>query len=218
MDALVGVVAEVDRDLAEADGPRAERPLAQAVVYVVHVRATKWLGVVVHIHRPHPGDGALEVQLLDVVGLALVQVDGLGVDDGRGVELVELADDLLALGDVDDGDRAVGVVAQRDLVLGDLGRRVEPQPPLGVPIDLSLALEDRALSEDTRLRLSELAGELPKALSGEFDFPVVWNDRVKEKIVFLQTDAREPFSEWLRRSGRYLPMIKNHHLITYHLS
>ncbi|RKZ30699.1 hypothetical protein DRQ36_04610 [bacterium] len=76
------------------------------------------------------------------------------------------------------------------------------------PIVLSVALEDRALSEDTRLRLSELAGELPKALSGEFDFPVVWNDRVKEKIVFLQTDAREPFSEWLRRSGRYLPMIK----------
>lgn len=75
------------------------------------------------------------------------------------------------------------------------------------PIVLSVALEDRALSEDTRRRLSELAGELPRALSGEFDFPVVWNDRVKEKIIYLQTDLREPFTLWLERSGRYLPMI-----------
>jgi len=75
------------------------------------------------------------------------------------------------------------------------------------PIVLSVALEDRALSEDTKQRLSELAGELPKALSGEFDFPVVWNDRVKEKIVYLQTNLRDPFTIWLTRSGRYLPMI-----------
>jgi len=75
------------------------------------------------------------------------------------------------------------------------------------PIVLSVALEDRAMSEDTRRRLSELTGDLPKALSGEFDFPVVWNDRVKEKIIYFQTSAREPFSIWLARSGRYLPMI-----------
>ncbi|MGC9315421.1 MAG: hypothetical protein ACP5G4_07310, partial [bacterium] len=75
------------------------------------------------------------------------------------------------------------------------------------PIVLSVALEDRAMSEDTRRRLSELTGELPKALAGEFDFPVVWNDRVKEKIIYFQTNAREPFSIWLSRSGRYLPMI-----------
>ncbi len=75
------------------------------------------------------------------------------------------------------------------------------------PIVLSVALEDRAMSEDTRRRLSELTGELPKALAGEFDFPVVWNDRVKEKIIYFQTSAREPFSIWLSRSGRYLPMI-----------
>ncbi len=76
------------------------------------------------------------------------------------------------------------------------------------PIVLSVALEDRALSEDTRRRLSELAGKLPKALSGEFDFPVIWNDRVKEKIIYLQTDLREPYTLWLQRSGRYLPMIQ----------
>ncbi len=76
------------------------------------------------------------------------------------------------------------------------------------PIVLSVALEDRALSEDTKRRLSELAGDLPMALAGEFDFPVVWNDRVKEKIVFLQTRAREPFTVWMTRSGRYLPMIE----------
>ncbi len=76
------------------------------------------------------------------------------------------------------------------------------------PIVLSMALEDLALSDDTKQRLSELAGDLPKALSGEFDFPVVWNDRVKEKIVFLQTDAREPFTKWLCRSGRYVDDFK----------
>ena len=75
------------------------------------------------------------------------------------------------------------------------------------PIVLSAALEGLASTEYTKQRLAELAGELPKALSGEFDFPVVWNDRVKEKIVYFQTDAREPFSEWLNRSGRWVPMI-----------
>ena len=76
------------------------------------------------------------------------------------------------------------------------------------PVVLSAALEGLASTEYTKQRLSELAGELPKALSGEFDFPVVWNERVKEKIVYFQTDAREPFSEWLRRSGRWVPKIK----------
>ncbi|HHS50479.1 MAG TPA: LysM peptidoglycan-binding domain-containing protein [candidate division Zixibacteria bacterium] len=76
------------------------------------------------------------------------------------------------------------------------------------PIVLSAALEGLASSEYTKQRLSELAGDLPKVLRGEFDIPVVWNDRVKEKIIYFQTRAREPFSEWLRRSGRYTPMMK----------
>ncbi|MCK5833605.1 LysM peptidoglycan-binding domain-containing protein [bacterium] len=76
------------------------------------------------------------------------------------------------------------------------------------PVVLSAALEGLALTDFTKQRLAELAGDLPKALMGEFDIPVVWNDKVKEKIIYFQTDAREPFGEWLKRSGRYIPMIK----------
>ncbi|GEM_PF-262798 len=76
------------------------------------------------------------------------------------------------------------------------------------PIVLSAILEGLATTESTKQRLTELAGNLPMALRGEFDIPVVWNDRVKEKIVYFQTDLREPFSEWLKRSGRYIPMIQ----------
>ncbi len=42
----------------------------------------------------------------------------------------------------------------------------------------------------------------------QYDFPVENNDEVINCIVYFQTLAREPFETFLRRSGRYLPMMK----------
>lgn len=66
------------------------------------------------------------------------------------------------------------------------------------------------------------SGEVPKADSAatiatepeessgevEYDFPVELNDQVTNCIVYFQTVAREPFESYLRRAGRYLPMMK----------
>lgn len=52
--------------------------------------------------------------------------------------------------------------------------------------------------------------EEPDEPSGqvEYDFPVELNDQVTNCIVYFQTVAREPFENYLRRAGRYLPMMK----------
>lgn len=42
----------------------------------------------------------------------------------------------------------------------------------------------------------------------EYNFPVELNDQVTNCIVYFQTVGREPFETYLRRSGRYLPMMK----------
>jgi membrane-bound lytic murein transglycosylase D len=127
---------------------------------------------------------------------------------------------------VEDFDEALRIIAQvdvsdepdistrTDLLLREIAydyrfalAHSESLSVTAAPIVLSVALEDRAMSEDTRRRLAELAGQLPKAISGEFDFPVVWNDRGKEKIIYFQTNLRDPFTLWLSRSSRYKPMI-----------
>ena len=40
-----------------------------------------------------------------------------------------------------------------------------------------------------------------------FDIPIVFNDAVKYYITFFTTEKRKVFSNWLRRSKRYVPMI-----------
>ncbi len=77
------------------------------------------------------------------------------------------------------------------------------------PVVLSLALSDKPFSDLTQQRLKQLMQELPQtAAEVPHDFPIVWNDRVKEKIVFFQTEAKKPLTRWLARSHRYLPMIR----------
>lgn len=41
-----------------------------------------------------------------------------------------------------------------------------------------------------------------------FDIPIVVNDRVEYFIRFFQTVARERFINWLKRSGRYVPIMR----------
>ncbi len=39
------------------------------------------------------------------------------------------------------------------------------------------------------------------------DFPIEYNDQVKKSIYFFQTVKKKEMAKWIRRSGRYLPMI-----------
>ena len=77
------------------------------------------------------------------------------------------------------------------------------------PVILSIALSEAPLSDLTQKRLKQLMEKIPSDTTGiKHDFPIVINDRVKEKIVFFQTEAKKPLTRWLARSHRYLPMIK----------
>ncbi|MCD6595741.1 LysM peptidoglycan-binding domain-containing protein [bacterium] len=77
------------------------------------------------------------------------------------------------------------------------------------PVVLSLALSEAPFSELTKKRLHQLMDELPTdTISISHDYPIVINDRVKEKIIFFQNEAKKPMTKWLARSHKYLPMIK----------
>jgi len=41
-----------------------------------------------------------------------------------------------------------------------------------------------------------------------YDVPIHWNTQVKQSIHFFQTQSRHVFSQWLSRSGRYVPMMR----------
>ena len=43
----------------------------------------------------------------------------------------------------------------------------------------------------------------------EFDIPIVINAKVEQFIQYFQTTARKPFSNWLARSERYVPFMRN---------
>jgi membrane-bound lytic murein transglycosylase D len=53
-----------------------------------------------------------------------------------------------------------------------------------------------------------IADEEEESAQVEYDFPIELNDQVTNCIVYFQTVAREPFETYLRRAGRYLPMMK----------
>ncbi len=75
------------------------------------------------------------------------------------------------------------------------------------PAIMQVALSKEPLSEPSIVDLKRILQEIPTDDSRiSYDFPILFNDRVLEKIVFFQTDAREPFSLWLSRSKKYLPM------------
>jgi len=73
------------------------------------------------------------------------------------------------------------------------------------PAILAWALEESLESKELK-ELAKKLSEMPVEI--KYDFPIVWNDEVKEKIIYFQTEIRKPFQKWLSNSGRYLPMIK----------
>ncbi len=54
---------------------------------------------------------------------------------------------------------------------------------------------------------------LPQALTKpdptiKFDVPIQFNDRVADALAYLQTVARKPFGQYLSRSSRYIPLMR----------
>ena len=73
------------------------------------------------------------------------------------------------------------------------------------PAVISFALEESLADGE----LSKLVDALPKIEKPvEYDFPVEWNNRVKEKLVYIVTDLKKPFQLWLNSSGKYMDMIR----------
>ena len=120
-------------------------------------------------------------------------------------------------------EKAIDILADLDLD--------EEHPQLVRQFDLLL----NQISSDYRRALASI-GELPQGVSvsavmerlqemkishkeieslyfplfdpARYDFPICWNEEVKRCIHFYQTTGRKPFVTWLKRSGRYVPMMR----------
>ena len=81
-----------------------------------------------------------------------------------------------------------------------------PSPP-GNPLVSSL---DFPISDEANddFSFEVLPKDRPKAKQ-EFDIPIVINAKVEQFIQYFQTTARKPFSNWLARSERYIPFMRN---------
>ena len=77
------------------------------------------------------------------------------------------------------------------------------------PMELALALESSRLSSEEPKRLEGISKRITPDETAEFDFPVVWNDRVREKLALIETELKEPMERWLGRFTQYEDMIKS---------
>ena len=79
-----------------------------------------------------------------------------------------------------------------------------------VPTEEPLMKTDLPTEEEPNgdLKLETLPADSPKQVQ-EFDIPIVINARVEHFIQYFQTTARKIFVNWLARSERYIPFMKN---------
>jgi membrane-bound lytic murein transglycosylase D len=70
---------------------------------------------------------------------------------------------------------------------------------------LDLPISDEANDDFILVVLPE---DRPKP-KPEFDIPIVINAKVEQFIQYFQTRGRKPFSNWLARSERYIPFMRN---------
>ena len=68
--------------------------------------------------------------------------------------------------------------------------------------DMSLLLRQDEANDDN------IASLLTEDYLKQFDIPIVFNDAVHYFIRYFTTEKRKIFANWLRRSKRYVPMIK----------
>ena len=70
---------------------------------------------------------------------------------------------------------------------------------------LELSISDES-NDDFNLEI--LSGSLPKKEPG-FDIPIVINEKVEHFIQYFQTTAKNRFANWLARSEKYIPFMRN---------
>jgi len=80
-----------------------------------------------------------------------------------------------------------------------------PVPTQESVMKTDLPTEDE-LNED--FKLETLPADRPKQAQ-EFDIPIVINERVEHFVQYFQTTAKKIFVNWLARSERYIPFMKN---------
>jgi membrane-bound lytic murein transglycosylase D len=80
-----------------------------------------------------------------------------------------------------------------------------------VPRRVEPSLEPRAFSfaQKNDSEDDDLSALFTADYMSQFDIPIVFNDAVQYFIRYFTTEKRKVFVNWLRRSRRYVPMIKN---------
>ncbi|OGP74085.1 MAG: hypothetical protein A2W09_09545 [Deltaproteobacteria bacterium RBG_16_50_11] len=101
-----------------------------------------------------------------------------------------------------------------------LGCETPPSPAEDVTSSISAPVQksstpqleppEPSLAEDLEndFKLEILTSDQPKK-EPEFDIPIVINARVEQFIQYFQTNGKKIFSNWLSRSGRYIPFMRN---------
>jgi len=95
----------------------------------------------------------------------------------------------------------------------------EPTPsPMELSISPSMPLAERPSAQKTERPISDEANDdfnleiLPKDRpkgARDFDIPIVINAQVEQFIQYFQTTMKKTFSNWLARSEKYIPFMKN---------
>lgn len=122
---------------------------------------------------------------------------------------------LTLLGELDPEDSTSERMDPRtQQILQDLSRELTTATANCRELDSSSTASLVVAMEDTFCQPDSMTVEamVPESLGfspGEFDFPIEFNHRVKEKIVFWQTRGRKPFSRFLRNYCHYGPAIRD---------
>ena len=86
----------------------------------------------------------------------------------------------------------------------------EPSPALSSAEEPSAMKTNQPMVDesDGNFRLERLPGDRSKT-APDFDIPIVINARVEQFIQYFQTTGRKIFTNWLARSERYIPFMRN---------
>lgn len=122
---------------------------------------------------------------------ALDAIADLEIDDQTEPELYERANTLL---------KEIG---------GDLKTALVAQGQLGEESSTASFLERfESIKNFKALREQAHLEPLARPDTVQFDVPIVWNQRVQDALTYLQTVAREPFTRYLERMGKYLDLMR----------
>ncbi len=143
---------------------------------------------------------------------------GLGVDANREARWLDAQDnfekalEILANLDIDEEQESeytkrvntlLREIAQEyKVTLISLGT-LDSQSSISAFLERYANIENfRSLKKDT----TQLVTIQPDTVT--YDLPIEWNERVENSVIYFQTIAREPFAIYLRRSGKYVDLMK----------